>query len=611
MPAATRKRLRDKSAAGLTAGSIRSALASRVAQATPIMWQRAATSAGVAGFDAFFIHLGRSITDALQTVTESSEAARVLLRETQASLHAAIDARCVELVANINSAEASKSAALERELVAVDAALERWQAESLAVREALSSLSDADLEAQHESLSSRLGDLESQLHALPPAVVEPPFVGLLGVATALLSSISSFGRVLAPIPITAADLSLEGVPERVRLGSTLHLCLTLGKRHADQSAEELDMSLVRLARATQVEASLEGPGVKPSPLQSVLAPDASNRCLAVCLEIPTFSDPSATSFSAVAVTVFVDGLPASGAPLRVCRPVFGGISTPLQLGHCDHYRMIALCISPEGWIYAPCSQSDEVLVFDADGVPLPGLPLARFGLSKRTQWAAYAVGANGVSTLLLSDEESFTLATRLAAVDPVAKCVRWSADFNSSRGIAVLASLGIVIICDKASHSLVALRLSDGVRVGSLAVPGLWLYLAADPAAAIVYGTVYADPKVTVHAWSCVADGAGLQISRGKPVEATGSSGYSRILAVVPPAPGKMVSHLVVGTEESPELIVLSLPSLALVHTHWLEGMQVTGLASDPWGGALAVCDSASQALHVLAWPLPGMPPLQ
>jgi len=35
------------------------------------------------------------------------------------------------------------------------------------------------------------------------------------------------------------------------------------------------------------------------------------------------------------------------------------------------------------------------------------------------------------------------------------------------------------------------------------------------------------------------------------------------------------------------------------------------GLAADPWGAALAVCDGASQSTHVLAWPLPGMPQLE
>ena len=34
------------------------------------------------------------------------------------------------------------------------------------------------------------------------------------------------------------------------------------------------------------------------------------------------------------------------------------------------------------------------------------------------------------------------------------------------------------------------------------------------------------------------------------------------------------------------------------------------GLAADPSGTALAVCDGgASKTIHVLPWPLPGMPP--
>jgi hypothetical protein len=43
---------------------------------------------------------------------------------------------------------------------------------------------------------------------------------------------------------------------------------------------------------------------------------------------------------------------------------------------------------------------------------------------------------------------------------------------------------------------------------------------------------------------------------------------------------------------------------------HTLVGMQVMGLAADPSGTALAVCDGVSKAVHVLPWPLPGMPAL-
>ena len=70
-------------------------------------------------------------------------------------------------------------------------------------------------------------------------MVEPPLVGLLADAAALLSSIVCFGRVLAPLAITASDLSLASVPKSVFPHNTLQLRLSLGARHAAQSAEEL------------------------------------------------------------------------------------------------------------------------------------------------------------------------------------------------------------------------------------------------------------------------------------------------------------------------------------------------------------------------------------
>lgn len=60
----------------------------------------------------------------------SAEKTRIQLRDTRSALHAAIDARCDELAATIDSAELHKVASLERELVGIDAALERWRRDS-------------------------------------------------------------------------------------------------------------------------------------------------------------------------------------------------------------------------------------------------------------------------------------------------------------------------------------------------------------------------------------------------------------------------------------------------------------------------------------------------
>jgi len=170
--------------------------------------------------------------------------------------HSAIDARCDDLEAGLSAAESAKIVALERELVAVDAALERWRSETRVVQDAVASLSDAELMAQHADLVSRLDGLEAQLRALPTAPVEPPHVGLTMDTPALLASIAGFGRVVAPLGITAADVTLEGVPSHVRPGQTLQLRLALGARHAEQSTEELEVSLGALAAASRCEVAL-------------------------------------------------------------------------------------------------------------------------------------------------------------------------------------------------------------------------------------------------------------------------------------------------------------------------------------------------------------------
>ena len=385
-------------------------------------------------------------------------------------------------------------------------------------------------------------------------------------------------------------------------GNTLHRRLSLGTRHASQLAEELEVSLGRLVGATQVDARLERPEVEPQPLQTSFALDIAQRCVIVTIDVHS----TALSDASVNISgLSVAGQPVTGVSISV--PVRRGIMAPLML-QCmtssDYYT--TPCISPDGRVYCPPGNGPEILVFDGDGTPLPGLPVESIGLSKITLWAAYAPGK---PSLLLAD--STGASPRLVAVDPTTRAVRWTSAVGSIYGcfgIAVLPSLGIAVVNTR--DSLFAYRISDGVRVGSLAVPGLDFFLAADDATGAVYGAAFST-GYEVHAWHLATDGAAMRISSNGPVTAAGSRDDHRPLAVVPPAPGKRASHLVVGTGESSELLVLSLPSLALVHTHRLEGMKVLGLAADPWGGALAVCDAASQFLHVLTWPLPGMPPLQ
>ena len=574
------------------------------AKAMPAFWCGAALPAGINSVDAFLLHVGRSMTEALQTTYASAEVSRAQLRETRAALHAAIDARCDELATNIDSAEAGKAASLERELVNIDAALEKWRAESRAVHEAASSLSDADLLSQQPDFYSRLDDLEAQLQALPTTVVEPPHVGLLADAPALLSSIACFGCVISPLAITASDLSLVDAPSNVRPGDTLRLRLSLGARHAAKSAEELEVSLGRLAVLVHVVATLEGPGVDQQPLQATIAPDASQRCLTLSVGVP-LSAIRGTSLCLRAVSVA--GLPFAEVPLSFV--LRHGIVTPLKLSVVSSLYYTTPVISREGRAYCPQGTGSvgDVLVFDADGSPLPSLSVGSLGLLTNIRRAAYADGET--PSLLLA---CLTGALpRLVAVDPTTCAVRWTLDERrmdgQCNGIVALPSLGVVVVSDPVFLS--AQRLSDGRHVGSVRAPQLNWFLAADDASGVVFGSTE-EYRPIVHAWTCATVGAEIRFTPAGPVVSAGARPNHRPLAVMPPAPGKKVSHLVVGNAWTSELLVISLPGLSLVHTHRLEGMEVTGLAADPWGGALAVCDRLSQSLHVLAWPLPGMPPL-
>lgn len=150
-------------------------------------------------------------------------------------------------------------------------------------------------------------------------------------------------------------------------------------------------------------------------------------------------------------------------------------------------------------------------------------------------------------------------------------------------------------------------RLLDGTLIEHVANDKMYFYTAADSAFGLVFAGVK-HPPYLVYAWSwvpsapgqCVTDRGSL-VSLGS-VAAAGESTYYRTLTVMPPTSGKRASYLIVGIYLSSELRVLSLPGCALVHTHSLDGMWVIGLAADPYGTALVVCDHESYSTHVLPW---------
>lgn len=594
----TRKRFRSTTTRHADNVSRRT-LAARVTQ-VPRFWRHVASAAGVTSIDDLFCRVGRAIYDAADAVPKNAEAARCRLRELRLVIHDAVDARFDELESKISAAEAVKAAALACELIAVDAALQRWRSDTAAVSHTIAVLSDAELETQQAALTSRLTDIEAQLQELPTAILEPPTVDVVADTPAMLSAIAAFGHVLAPRPVTAADLSFDGLPacSSVRPGDTLHLRVSLGTHHAAQSTDELAEALDRLEREIDIEAAVESSGVEPQPLTVTLSHDAALRSLLICLRVPA----AASSGDCIVLSsVSVAGQPVTMSPLRLL--INQGMRAPLQLAGLA-FECCSPSISGDGLLFVPpVGRGTEVHVYDTEGSRLPGLPLAAIGLSHLTRWTACAHG--DPHSLFLVDD------SRAVAFDTSARAVRWSSDIAACGGIATLPAHGIAALASCEQSKLFFHRLSDGCRVGSVAVPksSLRWFIAADAESGAVFGTCRSESGFAVHAWSCLSGGSRRLKSEG-PVLAAGVEKFPRPVTVVPPAPGKKKSHLVVSATLSSELRVLSLPDRVLVHTHKLDGIQVNGLAADPWGGVLAVCDKASNALHVLAWPLPGMPPL-
>ena len=193
--------------------------------------------------------------------------------------------------------------------------------------------------------------------------------------------------------------------------------------------------------------------------------------------------------------------------------------------------------------------------------------------------------------------------------------------YGDCRGVACLSSLGVAFATSLRHSRLHAHRLDDGTLLASAPAAQAPSFVAvAPPHAAELDGKalvfVSAHPSPLVFEWD---SGLGaLRPLHDSPagaalMRAAGSTGRDRPLAVMPPPAwpghsGATRCHcLVVGSLRTASLRVLALPSLTLVHEHTLaDGVEVMGLAADPHGRALVVCDGASGSVLVLPWPLPG-----
>ena len=238
----------------------------------------------------------------------------------------------------------------------------------------------------------------------------------------------------------------------------------------------------------------------------------------------------------------------------------------------------------------------KVLVFAADGTEQTSLAddLGCGGTSH-----AASCGPNGEWLAVVGDG--------LSCIDMTSRSVRWTTRSASGACIAVLPRCGVIVTIG--GSSIYSFDAATGACLGTLAGSGI--YAAGDPDTDTVYiGKGPAPCSVSAFHWGAHEGGGAHAFSPLGVVEPAKALANCRPMTIVPPRTGCVTSYLVIGVIWTPKLLVLALPGLAVVHTHELVGVEVTGLGADPGGAALVVVDRASQGCHVLAWPLPGMPPL-
>ena len=220
------------------------------AQWLPPDWRPAADALGISNVDAFMCSLVHRITACQDEVAANAAESRARLLEMRRVLHVAIDTRVDDLLGKVDRVEAEKLAALERELVTVDAQLERYRSETLALRELAESLNDNDpeLDAKKADLAVRLGALDAHVADLAPSPLEPTLIGVDMPPLASLLQGVELWEVVAPRPLTAKslfykhDASFEGAPGSGQLRISKVFAFDVDPQAASSATEALALA---------------------------------------------------------------------------------------------------------------------------------------------------------------------------------------------------------------------------------------------------------------------------------------------------------------------------------------------------------------------------------
>jgi TPR repeat protein len=182
-----------------SASALRDALKARIdPKTTPSLWKDAAAASGVVGTDAFLCSLGKAVAKTISTLDVSFQEGCNDVEKMRRVAHAAIDERADRLIADLTHSRDYKAAALERQLEAVDTALQSLRREHAAAHDAAEVLSDSGLIMRQHDITAHLDDVDAALRQLVTIPLESGSLSFESGLPSLISAISSCGTVHSP-----------------------------------------------------------------------------------------------------------------------------------------------------------------------------------------------------------------------------------------------------------------------------------------------------------------------------------------------------------------------------------------------------------------------------
>ena len=397
------------------------------------------------------------------------------------------------------------------------------------------------------------------------------------------------GLVVAPPELTVEAVELLCTRRSVFPGNTCTFCsLKVSDAYPSKSSQESDIAFRILLARLCVRASLHAPGSVLTPLQCRVVRHATANIVDVTVDIPLH----APEYSVVVIDAAeLAGLPVlSVADLRpvVSRRMVAPATLPIEGdfgGGCVH----TLSFGSDGTLFVPRFGSETVVRYSSGGASLAPIHQLDLGLSTCTVTALLNGSEKELLLLGGCPKESSVVAINIPELS-----VRWSTPVKHCLGLAPLAAHDVVVASSYYSECLHILRLSDGSEVNRVPIVGEPLYLASDMASGMVFASVRrAYDNVVAFEWR-----------DGTLIEKQEVSTETNVVAVVPASRSSGIAHVLSARCGNSSIFVYSLPDLALVHTHHLEGVEIAGIAADASGTSIVVCDNSSNALLVLEWPL-------